>query len=217
MDGVRVQPPACGGDKCGNEGAVPFFLSFVFLVSIVMLNLFTAVIIENFEKQYEQEEWKLTGESLQQFVDLWSEYDNGSGALQAIPCAAAAVAAAVAIAWRWAAGTRARGCCKFRRSVLEPAVNGILIRRSALLVAPFPLLPRNRFHRAAAAGVAAAARAAAAGPWPERIGARRPALCVQPGHPAAQLPRPLPQDAVRAGGALFRCAHPRGCAAARER
>jgi hypothetical protein len=31
--------------------AFPFFLSFVLLVSIVMLNLFTAVIIENFEKQ----------------------------------------------------------------------------------------------------------------------------------------------------------------------
>jgi len=106
MDGVRVQPPACEGDKCGNEGAVPFFLSFVFLVSIVMLNLFTAVIIENFEKQYEQEEWKLTGESLQQFVDLWSEYDNGSGARRAGPhCAAAAPAAGLHVA-----GAGARGC-----------------------------------------------------------------------------------------------------------
>ena len=31
--------------------AIPYFVSFVLLVSIVMLNLFTAVIIENFEKQ----------------------------------------------------------------------------------------------------------------------------------------------------------------------
>jgi hypothetical protein len=47
------QPPKCDPTlgNCGTWVAIPFFISFVLLVSIVMLNLFTAVIIENFEKQ----------------------------------------------------------------------------------------------------------------------------------------------------------------------
>lgn len=37
----------------------------------VLLNLFTAVVIENFEKQHEQEEWRLNPEHLEEFVNLW--------------------------------------------------------------------------------------------------------------------------------------------------
>jgi hypothetical protein len=33
----------------------PYFVSFVLLVSIIMLNLFTAVILESFEAQQEQD------------------------------------------------------------------------------------------------------------------------------------------------------------------
>lgn len=79
--GLEVQPPNCEPElkNCGSLVATPFFISFVFLVSIVMLNLFTAVIIENFEKLYDQEDWKLTAENLQDFVSLWSEYDDGTG------------------------------------------------------------------------------------------------------------------------------------------
>jgi hypothetical protein len=35
--------------------AYPYFLSFTILMSIIMLNLFTAVIIESFEAQQEQD------------------------------------------------------------------------------------------------------------------------------------------------------------------
>jgi hypothetical protein len=34
-------------------------------VSVILINLFTAVIIETFEKVYEQEEWKLTPQALE--------------------------------------------------------------------------------------------------------------------------------------------------------
>jgi hypothetical protein len=33
----------------------PYFVSFVLLVSMIMLNLFTAVILESFEAQQEQD------------------------------------------------------------------------------------------------------------------------------------------------------------------
>ncbi|KAI8464917.1 MAG: Ion transport protein-domain-containing protein [Monoraphidium minutum] len=81
--GCRVQPPYCdpAAGECGTWVAIPFFLSFVLLVSIVMLNLFTAVIIENFEKQQEQEAWRLNPHALEEFVELWSEYDDGTGSI----------------------------------------------------------------------------------------------------------------------------------------
>ena len=41
----------CKPLTCGTIATYPFFLSFVIIVSIIMLNLLTAVIIENFENQ----------------------------------------------------------------------------------------------------------------------------------------------------------------------
>ena len=50
------QPPECdrAAGTCGSWVAVPYFLSFYLLVSVVMLNLVTAVILENFERMDEQ-------------------------------------------------------------------------------------------------------------------------------------------------------------------
>ena len=64
--------------KASTFVAIPYFLTFVLTISIIMLNLFTAVIIENFEKQQDQDQWKLHPSMLEEFVDLWSEYDDGS-------------------------------------------------------------------------------------------------------------------------------------------
>ncbi|GIM03601.1 hypothetical protein Vretimale_8332, partial [Volvox reticuliferus] len=66
---------------CGSWLALPYFLLFFLLIAIIMLNLFTAVIIENFEKAHEQDEWRLTPQNLEDFVMLWSEYDDGSGTI----------------------------------------------------------------------------------------------------------------------------------------
>ncbi|GMH39581.1 hypothetical protein BSKO_07479 [Bryopsis sp. KO-2023] len=80
MEDCMVQPPHCDKDlgECGSALAVPFFISFVLLISIIMLNLFTAVIIENFEKQQDQDQWRLHPSMLEEFVELWGEYDDGS-------------------------------------------------------------------------------------------------------------------------------------------
>jgi len=51
-----LQPPDCDpSTDCGSWVAYPYFISFVVLVSIIMLQLFTAVIIESFEAQEEQD------------------------------------------------------------------------------------------------------------------------------------------------------------------
>jgi hypothetical protein len=134
----KQKPPECdrtAGD-CGSWVAVPYFLTFYLLVSVVMLNLFTAVILENFERMDEQvwcfflfrerergrvglttrfahaasvfflvagrfiflsspktppppkkqhntkDQWVLRPENLSEFVDLWAEYDDGSGSIE---------------------------------------------------------------------------------------------------------------------------------------
>ncbi|KAG2432797.1 hypothetical protein HXX76_008531 [Chlamydomonas incerta] len=84
MFDCMVMPPDCdrSAGNCGSYLAIPYFLSFVLLISVILLNLFTAVIIETFEKTHEQEEWKLSPQALEDFVTLWSEYDDGSGTIQ---------------------------------------------------------------------------------------------------------------------------------------
>lgn len=53
---LLLQPPDCDPSKdCGSWVVYPYFLSFVVLVTIIMLQLFTAVIIESFEAQEEQD------------------------------------------------------------------------------------------------------------------------------------------------------------------
>ena len=81
---MPLQPPDCEPDagNCGTPAAIPYFLTFVLLITIIMLNLFTAVIIESFEKQQEQEQWKLNPQSLEDFVNLWAEYDDGTGTIE---------------------------------------------------------------------------------------------------------------------------------------
>eukprot|EP00899_Mesostigma_viride_P026282 jgi/Mesvir1/6839/Mv09018-RA.1 len=81
MQDCMVQPPKCNHklDNCGSPVAIVYFITFVIIVSMMMLNLFTAVIIENFEKQQESEMWNVNGTSLEEFVQLFVQYDVGTG------------------------------------------------------------------------------------------------------------------------------------------
>ena len=57
MHDCAVQPPKCDirAGNCGSWVAYPFFISFVVVASMILLNLFTAVIIENFENMQEHD------------------------------------------------------------------------------------------------------------------------------------------------------------------
>jgi hypothetical protein len=76
-------PTGCreAGD-CGSYAAYPFFVTFVVIVSMIMLNLFTAVIIENFENTQDHEEWKLSPDALTGYVRAFHEFDDGSGTVE---------------------------------------------------------------------------------------------------------------------------------------
>uniref|UniRef100_A0AC35GND3 Voltage-dependent L-type calcium channel subunit alpha n=1 Tax=Panagrolaimus sp. PS1159 TaxID=55785 RepID=A0AC35GND3_9BILA len=59
---------------CGVDFAYPYFISFFMLCSFLVINLFVAVIMDNFD--YLTRDWSILGpHHLEEFVRLWSEYD----------------------------------------------------------------------------------------------------------------------------------------------
>nr|CAH0100905.1 unnamed protein product [Daphnia galeata] len=61
-------------EHCGTEFAIPYFISFYVLCSFLIINLFVAVIMDNFD--YLTRDWSILGpHHLDEFVRLWSEYD----------------------------------------------------------------------------------------------------------------------------------------------
>ncbi|XP_065510969.1 LOW QUALITY PROTEIN: voltage-dependent P/Q-type calcium channel subunit alpha-1A [Caloenas nicobarica] len=72
-------------DECGNEFAYFYFVSFIFLCSFLMLNLFVAVIMDNFE--YLTRDSSILGpHHLDEYVRVWAEYDPA--AWGRLPCSA---------------------------------------------------------------------------------------------------------------------------------
>uniref|UniRef100_A0A1I7XSC2 Ca_chan_IQ domain-containing protein n=1 Tax=Heterorhabditis bacteriophora TaxID=37862 RepID=A0A1I7XSC2_HETBA len=60
--------------RCGVNFAYPYFISFFMLCSFLVINLFVAVIMDNFD--YLTRDWSILGpHHLEEFVRLWSEYD----------------------------------------------------------------------------------------------------------------------------------------------
>ncbi|KAL4226359.1 Voltage-dependent calcium channel type D subunit alpha-1 [Mactra antiquata] len=61
-------------DSCGNNFAFIYFISFYIICSFLIINLFVAVIMDNFD--YLTRDWSILGpHHLDEFVRLWSEYD----------------------------------------------------------------------------------------------------------------------------------------------
>ncbi|XP_016387241.1 LOW QUALITY PROTEIN: voltage-dependent P/Q-type calcium channel subunit alpha-1A-like [Sinocyclocheilus rhinocerous] len=74
--GKKVCDPLSGNveAECGSEFAYLYFVSFIFLCSFLMLNLFVAVIMDNFE--YLTRDSSILGpHHLDEYVRIWAEYD----------------------------------------------------------------------------------------------------------------------------------------------
>lgn len=66
--------PPDSTDNCGSAAAFPYFISFYVLCSFLIINLFVAVIMDNFD--YLTRDWSILGpHHLDEFIRLWSEYD----------------------------------------------------------------------------------------------------------------------------------------------
>ena len=78
FDTMRL-PPDCTPDKtCGSAIAPVFFLTFIMIVSYVMLNLFILVIIQNFTKYYIDPDNPLDRFELdsEAFIKAWRNYTS---------------------------------------------------------------------------------------------------------------------------------------------
>jgi voltage-dependent calcium channel L type alpha-1D len=69
-------------EGCGSNLAYPYFVTFFVMTSFLILNLFVAVIMDNFD--YLTRDWSILGaHHLDEFVNLWSEYDpDGKGKIK---------------------------------------------------------------------------------------------------------------------------------------
>eukprot|EP00108_Taenia_solium_P000833 TsM_000442900 transcript=TsM_000442900 gene=TsM_000442900 len=73
-DESRTATGATDRTVCGSAFAYPFFISFYIICSFLIINLFVAVIMDNFD--YLTRDWSILGpHHLDEFVRLWSEYD----------------------------------------------------------------------------------------------------------------------------------------------
>ncbi|XP_072155545.1 muscle calcium channel subunit alpha-1 isoform X4 [Bemisia tabaci] len=74
---VRCDPRSDDANNlngCGSDIAFPYFISFYVLCSFLIINLFVAVIMDNFD--YLTRDWSILGpHHLDEFIRLWSEYD----------------------------------------------------------------------------------------------------------------------------------------------
>lgn len=78
--GMHLSPPHCNpddvnGSTCGSAFASVYMISFVFFFTFVVLNLFVAVIIDNFEYLI-MDPSVLTLHALYELVETWTKYDS---------------------------------------------------------------------------------------------------------------------------------------------
>merc|ERR1712054_502652 len=68
-------PPNDEESTCGSWFAVPYMISFVVINSFLVLNLFVAVICDNFDYLIEDDS-TLGEHRLEEFVTSWSKFDR---------------------------------------------------------------------------------------------------------------------------------------------
>ncbi|XP_078499591.1 voltage-dependent R-type calcium channel subunit alpha-1E [Lissotriton helveticus] len=74
---TTTPPGPASNDRCGTDLAYVYFVSFIFFCSFLMLNLFVAVIMDNFE--YLTRDSSILGpHHLDEFVRIWAEYDRAA-------------------------------------------------------------------------------------------------------------------------------------------
>ncbi|XP_056011391.1 voltage-dependent P/Q-type calcium channel subunit alpha-1A-like isoform X2 [Ostrea edulis] len=73
LDCLSGRPCESGGASCGTDGAYFYFIVFICLSSFLMMNLFEAVIVENFNYLH-RDPSELGPHHLETFTDLWHKY-----------------------------------------------------------------------------------------------------------------------------------------------
>ena len=84
LDPLMVTPPDCdpnlknsgSNGNCGNKFlAVFFFVSYIIIIFLIMINMYIAVILENFNEAQQQEEIGVSDDDLETYIQVWQEFD----------------------------------------------------------------------------------------------------------------------------------------------
>jgi len=86
LDAAMVQEPLCDPNldtgssisegNCGNKlVAVLFFVSYIILIVLIIINMYIAVILENFNQAQSQDEAGITEDDLEAYYCVWEDYD----------------------------------------------------------------------------------------------------------------------------------------------
>ena len=86
LDPLMIEPPDCNpsfkglsNGNCGNYWvAVIYFYSFIIIINLVLINMYVAVILENYNSVIEQEKMGITGDDIDLFYHHWMLYDSKS-------------------------------------------------------------------------------------------------------------------------------------------
>lgn len=76
MNNARLDNAECRAtDSCGSDLAPLYFIAFMVVGALVMVNLFIAVILENFSNSGDDDIDDVTMDKIQKWADSWSKYD----------------------------------------------------------------------------------------------------------------------------------------------
>ena len=91
LDALLIKSPYCndsyytqpdGIQKASSTGdcgipylAIPFMVSYIVIVWLIVINMYIAVILENFNQAHEQEELGITEDDFDMFYVTWEKYD----------------------------------------------------------------------------------------------------------------------------------------------
>lgn len=83
LEPLLIQPPDCDenylGQPNGNCGtpwlAILYFISFILLTFLIIINMYIAIILENLSQAHQQDEVGITEDDLEMFYALWERYD----------------------------------------------------------------------------------------------------------------------------------------------
>ncbi|XP_060805800.1 sodium channel protein 60E isoform X2 [Amyelois transitella] len=83
LESLMIQPPECElgeiGHLNGNCGspllAITYFTSFIIISYMIVINMYIAIILENFNQAHQEEEIGIVEDDLEMFYIRWSKYD----------------------------------------------------------------------------------------------------------------------------------------------
>ncbi|KAG7301620.1 hypothetical protein JYU34_014597 [Plutella xylostella] len=83
LESLMIQPPDCEqgdpGHHNGNCGspllAITYFTSFIIISYMIVINMYIAIILENFNQAHQEEEIGIVEDDLEMFYIRWSKYD----------------------------------------------------------------------------------------------------------------------------------------------